>query len=205
MSTLYEIVELANGDIALQKEGDAKAEANSGSKRAPLVTMRFSTDLVRFLRTAKMDVAKVMIEAGLERVANLAESVSREELESKIEEPTRFDLNRHSSLTTAETTTNLDRRSTDNSFSDPAGNSKSETETAYNRLRNTSKSDSKSSSFAQPLQAAKAKNISSNKTNVSNRRLASSLHAGHKRNRDAGPEKALEFDDQHPTVSHLLH
>ena len=81
MSTLYEIVELANGDIALQKEGEAK-KANNG---APLVTMRFSTDLLRFLRTAKMDVAKVMIEAGLERVAHLAESVTREELESKID------------------------------------------------------------------------------------------------------------------------
>jgi hypothetical protein len=83
MSTLYEIVELANGDIALQKEGDAKKATNG----APLVTMRFSTDLLRFLRGAKMDIAKVMIEAGLERVAHLAESATREELESKIEAP----------------------------------------------------------------------------------------------------------------------
>ena len=83
MSTLYEIVELANGDIALQKEGDTKKAANG----APLVTMRFSTDLLRFLRGAKMDIAKVMIEAGLERVAHLAESVTREELEARVEPP----------------------------------------------------------------------------------------------------------------------
>jgi len=81
MSTLYEIVELANGDIALQKESGSK-KVNNG---APLVTMRFSTDLLRFLRGAKMDIAKVMIEAGLERVANLAESATREELEAKID------------------------------------------------------------------------------------------------------------------------
>ncbi len=81
MSTLYEIVELANGDIALQKEGDSKKVTNG----APLVTMRFSTDLLRFLRGAKMDIAKVMIEAGLERVAHLAESVTREDMEAKIE------------------------------------------------------------------------------------------------------------------------
>lgn len=81
MSTLYEIVELANGDIALQKEGDSKKATNG----APLVTMRFSTDLLRFLRDAKMDVAKVMIEAGLERVATLAESVSREELNKTVD------------------------------------------------------------------------------------------------------------------------
>lgn len=90
MSTLYEIVELANGDIALQKEGDTKQAASKpGTKGAPLVTMRFSTDLLRFLRGAKMDVAKVMIEAGLERVANLAESVTREELESKLDPESR--------------------------------------------------------------------------------------------------------------------
>lgn len=76
MSTLYEIVELANGDIALQREGGAKKTSNG----APLVTMRFSTDLLRFLRGAKMDIAKVMIEAGLERVAHLAESASRESI-----------------------------------------------------------------------------------------------------------------------------
>ena len=81
MSTLYEIVELANGDIALQKESGSK-KVNNG---APLVTMRFSTDLLRFLRGAKMDIAKVMIEAGLERVAHLAESVTREDLEAKID------------------------------------------------------------------------------------------------------------------------
>ena len=64
MPVLYEVIELANGDVALQREGDNKGQ--------PLVTMRFSTELLRFLRNGKLDVAKIMIEAGLEEVAKLA-------------------------------------------------------------------------------------------------------------------------------------
>lgn len=64
MPVLYEVVELANGDIALQREGDDNGQ--------PLVTMRFSTELLRFLRNGKLDIAKVMIEAGMEEVAKLA-------------------------------------------------------------------------------------------------------------------------------------
>ena len=128
MSTLYEIVELANGDIALQKESDSKKRGNG----APLVTMRFSTDLLRFLRGAKMDIAKVMIEAGLERVAHLAESLTREELEAKID--------------------TFQRESAD--------------ETKITR----------------PV-------VRSARRNMTDRRL----------------ESTSEYDDQHPTVSHLLH
>ena len=109
MSTLYEIVELANGDIALQKEGETPKKANNG---APLVTMRFSTDLLRFLRGAKMDIAKVMIEAGLERVAHLAESVTREEMESKLDVATTATA-KTTSVVTLGKTKNMVRPKTD--------------------------------------------------------------------------------------------
>ena len=59
MSTLYEIVELANGEIALQRSD------NDGE---PLVTIRFSKESEFFLDDIKADVAKAMIEAGLEIV-----------------------------------------------------------------------------------------------------------------------------------------
>ena len=78
MPILYEVVELANGDVALQREGDDKGQ--------PLVTMRFSTELLRFLRNGKLDIAKVMIEAGLEEVAKLAEDFTAREQEVQAEQ-----------------------------------------------------------------------------------------------------------------------
>lgn len=62
---LYEIIEAENGDIVLQREGDAEGE--------PLVVMRFSEELMRHFENSKVDIAKIMIEAGLEHVAKLAE------------------------------------------------------------------------------------------------------------------------------------
>ena len=56
MSTLYEIVELPNGDVALQRANE---------KGEPLVSIRFSKESLHILNGAKLDVAKVMIEAGL--------------------------------------------------------------------------------------------------------------------------------------------
>lgn len=72
MSTFYEVIELSNGEIALQKEGDSRSK--------PLVTMRFSSELMQFLQDAKIDIAKVMIQAGLEHVAELANEYSESEL-----------------------------------------------------------------------------------------------------------------------------
>lgn len=63
-STLYEIVELPNGDIVLQRTDDA-AE--------PLVSIRFSADSLSFMRDGKFDVAKAMIEAGMEAAGDLAD------------------------------------------------------------------------------------------------------------------------------------
>ena len=56
MSTLYEIVELPNGDVALQRANE---------EGEPLVSIRFSKESLDILNGAKLDVAKVMIEAGL--------------------------------------------------------------------------------------------------------------------------------------------
>lgn len=63
-SSLYEIVELANGDVVLQK-ADEKAE--------PLVSIRFSADSLSYMREGKLDVAKAMIEAGMEAASDLAD------------------------------------------------------------------------------------------------------------------------------------
>jgi hypothetical protein len=65
MSKLYEVVELANGDFAL-KNDDIESEES-------LVSMKFSAELKNVLQDAKIDLARVMVEAGLEFVAKLAE------------------------------------------------------------------------------------------------------------------------------------
>jgi len=61
---VYEIIEAENGDMILQREGDAAGE--------PLVVMRFSEELMRHFKDSKIDIAKIMIEAGLEHIAKLA-------------------------------------------------------------------------------------------------------------------------------------
>lgn len=62
MSTLYEIVELDDGEIALQR-ADETGE--------PLVRIRFSDESLYFLNEGKFEVAKAMIEAGLEAASEL--------------------------------------------------------------------------------------------------------------------------------------
>jgi hypothetical protein len=74
-STLYEIVELPNGDIVLQRTDDA-AE--------PLVSIRFSADSLSFMREGKFDVAKAMIEAGMEAAGELADQ-SMEDIWDELE------------------------------------------------------------------------------------------------------------------------
>lgn len=66
-STLYEIVELASGEIVLRRadeEGD------------PLVSISFSEEALYFLNDAKFDVAKIMIEAGIDAVGETEEEPS---------------------------------------------------------------------------------------------------------------------------------
>lgn len=64
-SSLYEIVELENGEIALQRAGEDDAE--------PLVSIRFSDESLYYLDSARLVVAKAMIEAGLEVLGDLSE------------------------------------------------------------------------------------------------------------------------------------
>lgn len=77
MSTLYEIVELANGEIALQKADE------SGE---PLVSIRFSKESLYFLNEAKFDIAKAMIEAGLEAASTINDEVLDEEFDEDASE-----------------------------------------------------------------------------------------------------------------------
>lgn len=74
MSTLYEIIELPNGDVALQR-ADEKGE--------PLVSIRFSKESLYFLSESKLDVAKAMIEAGLEAASESGEESEQEDSASE--------------------------------------------------------------------------------------------------------------------------
>ncbi|HTF95821.1 MAG TPA: hypothetical protein VL995_06805 [Cellvibrio sp.] len=65
MSSIYEIIELTNGDIALARADDETNE--------PLVTIRFSSESLAFLGEEKFNVAKVMIEAGMEAAGDIAD------------------------------------------------------------------------------------------------------------------------------------
>lgn len=64
-SSFYEIVELENGDVALRRAEYEDEE--------PLVTIRFSSESNDYLGAARFEVAKFMIEAGLDIVAELEE------------------------------------------------------------------------------------------------------------------------------------
>lgn len=69
-SAFYEIVEMENGDIALLKSSNKDEE--------PLVRIRFSTESNEYLGAARFEVARVMIEAGLDAVADLEEQTEAE-------------------------------------------------------------------------------------------------------------------------------
>ncbi len=62
--SLYEIVELADGKVGLQKAGETGE---------PLVTIAFSEEAISYVQDAKLEIVKAMIEAGLEAAADIAE------------------------------------------------------------------------------------------------------------------------------------
>ena len=65
VSTLYEILELPNGDIVLQRvEGDAE----------PLVRIRFSDQAKAYMEDASLMIAKAMVEAGIKAINDLGQS-----------------------------------------------------------------------------------------------------------------------------------
>lgn len=60
---LYEVIELPSGEIALRRAGE---------EGEPLVRIHFSEESLHFLQDAKYEVAKAMIEAGMEAASELA-------------------------------------------------------------------------------------------------------------------------------------
>ncbi|MCW8128521.1 hypothetical protein [Microbulbifer halophilus] len=63
-SETFEIIELANGDVALRRAGE---------REDPLVRIHFSEESRQFLREHKIAVARAMLEAGIEAVQNIDE------------------------------------------------------------------------------------------------------------------------------------
>ncbi|SHE50680.1 hypothetical protein SAMN04487965_0039 [Microbulbifer donghaiensis] len=61
-SETFEIIELANGDVALRR---------AGHKEDPLVRIQFSAESLQFLGEHKVTIARAMLEAGIEAVQNL--------------------------------------------------------------------------------------------------------------------------------------
>ncbi len=61
-SALYEIVELDDGEVALRR-------ANEDGE--PLVSVRFSPESLFYLDSSKFEIAKAMIEAGLDAFAEI--------------------------------------------------------------------------------------------------------------------------------------
>ncbi len=72
MTTLFEIVELPGGEIALRRADE------SGE---PLVSIKFSQESLYFLNESKIDIAKAMIEAGLEAAGEIQDIKDEELLE----------------------------------------------------------------------------------------------------------------------------
>ncbi|MBQ0797824.1 MAG: hypothetical protein KBT63_00970 [Porticoccaceae bacterium] len=71
-SALYEIIELPDGEYALQR---------SGEEGEPLVTIGFSEEARLYLLESGMDVARAMIDAGINAVESLGTDAERELLE----------------------------------------------------------------------------------------------------------------------------
>lgn len=74
-ASFYEIIELENGDVALRRSEHPDEE--------PLVTIRFSAESNDYLGDARYEVAKVMIEAGLDFVAEMEDAAVVEEDEEE--------------------------------------------------------------------------------------------------------------------------
>ena len=64
-SSFLEIVELSDGEIELQQADDPDSE--------PLVTIRFSDESRAYMMDACIDVAKVMIQAGIQAAVQISD------------------------------------------------------------------------------------------------------------------------------------
>lgn len=77
-SSFLEIVELANGDIVLQR---AEEEGE------PLVVIQFSEESRVYLMGATLEVARAMIQAGIQAAASMAEQGELELEDYEEEQP----------------------------------------------------------------------------------------------------------------------
>lgn len=57
---LMHLVQLDNGDIVLR-------DADANAKNQPLMTLSFSKEVDDILKEAKLEIAKVMLQAGIQR------------------------------------------------------------------------------------------------------------------------------------------
>ena len=74
MSTLYEILELPNGEIVLQRvEGDSE----------PLVRIRFSDQAKAYMDDASLMIAKAMVEAGIKAINDLGHGAQNNAAEER--------------------------------------------------------------------------------------------------------------------------
>ncbi|MGS2723367.1 hypothetical protein ACVBEJ_06445 [Porticoccus sp. GXU_MW_L64] len=69
-TTLYEIVQLSNGDYALQR-------TDGGGE--PLVRICFSKEARHYLQESSVEVARAMIDAGIEVVEQINEEEAMEQ------------------------------------------------------------------------------------------------------------------------------
>ena len=76
-ASLLEIVDLGNGEIVLQRADDDSE---------PLVTIRFSDESTLYLMDNGLEVAKAMIQAGIQAASTLAEQ-AEVEVETTAEAP----------------------------------------------------------------------------------------------------------------------
>ena len=74
-SPLLEIVELENGEIVLQyAEGEGE----------PLVNIRFSDEAKSYIENSALDIAKVMIQAGIQAASHMGVAENSEEHDAPI-------------------------------------------------------------------------------------------------------------------------
>ncbi len=73
MSSVLEIVELCNGEVVLQSAED---------EGEPMVTIRFSEEASAYMPYIKLEVARAMIQAGIQAFAELAEQADQAAVDS---------------------------------------------------------------------------------------------------------------------------
>ena len=72
---VVELVQLENGDIILKD--------SEKSEQEPLMKLSFSDDVNKLLKSTKLDIARVMLEAGIERHHELLLAQEEQVVESK--------------------------------------------------------------------------------------------------------------------------